>query len=326
MRAMSLPEMALMARQRVDIGGQNTAFGGNAGDNVTDQEITSYFNLAIPKLWTLLTATLPDNYGQAPQPYYFPITSGVSVYPLPADFKSLLGCDVALDNTGNNWTSLRPYNWHERNKYAYLQASTFTYVPWSNIQYQVQGNNPANLAFIPNIGPLPGNIRVTYITAAPYLCQSLPTAYAVSTSYALGALVYVSITPTNGNATNQVFMALNAGSSAGTAPSWLVPGVTTDNNIQWAYKGPLSLFATEFDGISGWEDYAIIDVAIRIGIKQEFDVSLLIGEQQQAMQRIMAEAKDRTAVDPQCIMPGWGSGEGSGGSWGGSGFGGGMGW
>ncbi len=337
MRSMSLPEMALLSRQFVDIGGQQNAFGQNGDDNVTDSEITSYFNLAIPRLWKILTGKMPQNYSFA---YYnFPIVSGTSVYPLPADFKTILGVDVALDPTNSNWVSLNPYNIHERNQYSYLQASTFSYVPWSNIKYQLQdllGNDPEGntqgpqggqyggaISFIPNIGPLPANIRCSYQRAPPILCQTLPVLYQTGMTVVQGQIVYVPITLTNGIETNLCFFATNGGITGGSPPNWNVPGTTLDNGIVWAFKAPLSLFATTFDGIAGWEMLPILDVAIRIGIKQEFDVSGLMAEREKFEASIDSEADQRTAGDPQCISPGWGMQEGSNG-WGGGGWGGGM--
>jgi len=310
--------MALMARQLVDAGGQQNAFGNNSNDNVTDQELTSYFNVAVPELWSLLLSKFAENYGF--NYYQFPVASGTSLYPLPADFKSCLAVDVALDDSGSNYVNISPYNIHEQNIYSYLSASTFTYVPWSNIRYQVQGNN---MSFIPNIGNLPGIIRMRYQPTAPILCYTLPAAYATSTGYPAGSLITVQQTPTNGVATTQVFMSLNTGTSGGTAPTWNIPGTNLDNGILWAYKGPLSLFATEFDGICGWEMIPILECAMKIGVKQEMDVSALMAQKQALIARIEIDAANRNSGDPVCITPGWGSIENGGNTgfgWGSGGF------
>lgn len=321
--------MCLLSRQFVDAGGQENAFGGNGDDNVTDSEITSYFNLAIPRLWKILTAKQPSNYSFA---YYnFPIISGTSVYPLPADFKAILGVDVALDPTNTNWVSLKPYNVHERNRYSYQQASTFSYVPWSNIMYQLQdllgtpytqgGQYGGALSFIPNIGPLPANIRCSYQRAPPIMCAALPANYQTGHAYAQGDLVQVQLSPTNGPGvpTYQVFLALNGGTSGSMAPAWNIPGITGDNGIVWAYKAPASLFATTFDGIAGWEMLPILDVAIRIGLKQEMDVAGFMQEREKFEASIDEETDKRLGADPNCVAPGWGAMEspgGFGGDWG----------
>jgi hypothetical protein len=309
--------MALMARNLVDAGGQNNAFGTNSNDNISDAEITSYFNVAVPELWSLMLSKQSAQYSLL---YYsFPIVGGTSSYPLPADFKSIIACEVALDSSGTNYVTVLPYNSHESNIYSYLSASTFTYVPWSNIRYQTQGNN---INFIPNVGQLPGNIRIRYAQAAPILCYTMPAAYATATNYTQGALVYVPLTPTNGVLTNQVFMALNAGTSAGSAPTWPVPGTVIDNpgasQILWAYQGPQSIFATEFDGICGWEMLPILEVATKIAIKQDKDPDALMAQKQALIIRLEADVDDRNSGDPMCISPGWGSIEGGGinGGWG----------
>lgn len=319
MRVLSLPEMCLLARQFVDLGGQQNAFGGNAGDNVTDSEMVSYFNLEVPEVWALLTSKFPENYYF--RYYNIPIASGVSVYPLPADFKAILGVDAAFNSAQNNWFTILPYNIHERNQYSNYIANPVPNATWSNIRYQLQDGN---ISFTPNLASLPGAMRLSYQYAAPILCATLPAAYATATVYAQGALIYVPLTATNGVQTNQVFLALNAGTSGGSAPPWLVPGTVSDNGILWAYKGPLSIFQTEFDGISGWEQIPILSVAIRCGLKQEMDCSSLMAQKQALLARIDAEAANRTAGDPQCVTPGFGMMEGNFGQGGFGGWGGGW--
>lgn len=48
-----------------------------------------------------------------------------------------------------------------------------------------------------------------------------------------------------------------------------------------------------FDGINGWEEYVIIDAAIKMLQKEESDVSILMGQKQMLTKRIEAMAENR---------------------------------
>lgn len=311
MRAMSLVEMSLLARQMTDTGGQENAFGGNSESNVEDSELTAYFNLAVPELWNILLSKAPENWNYAV--YYIPVVNGVSNYVLPADFQNILGVDVFPNQNQTACFTIDIYDMAKRNKYSYGLGNALINVTWSNIKYQLQGNT---LNFIPPQGNLPGTIRILYQQAAPILCANLPIAWAEDATHAQGDLVSYSITPATGVATSQTFVALNGGTSGGTAPSWNVPGTTTDNTITWAYKAPTSMFATTFDGISGFEIIPILECAMKIGIKQEMDVSAFAAQKQDAIERIKISTGKRRSGEPDALSPAWGNWNNNGG-WGG---------
>jgi len=75
------------------------------------------------------------------------------------------------------------------------------------------------------------------------------------------------------------------------------------------------------DGVSGWEEYIVIDVAIKMMQKEESDVSALMVQKQQMIQRIESAAENRDAGRPPRVVDNlysdlwWptGSGIGSGG-------------
>ena len=109
-----------------------------------------------------------------------------------------------------------------------------------------------------------------------------------------------------------------------TLPPWNVPGTTQDGTILWAYQCPLSLCQTTFDGVAGWEDYIILDTAIKCAVKQEMDTSALMMQRQAMLQRIEAEAANRQAGDPMVVTGGYGGLEGDGMDGDNCGFGGGS--
>jgi hypothetical protein len=71
----------------------------------------------------------------------------------------------------------------------------------------------------------------------------------------------------------------------------------------WEIPQPstLSLDTDTFDGISGWEEYVIIDAAIKALQKEESDVSVLLGQKQAMIVRIQAMAEQRDAGSPATV-------------------------
>jgi hypothetical protein len=321
MRSVAVQQLALQVRQRADLSGQQNAFGSNSGGNITDTEMLAMLNASYAELWDILTEKFGENYSF--NTYNLPIAQGTYDYQLPFDFFKLLGVDLALDNTLQNWSQIKPYTLKDRNLFSYPLQPYLAYPGWQNIRYMVQGQI---IDFQPKLGPFPGNVRVWYIPACPTLCASLPVAWASSTATAQNALVYASVT-VNGETQNFVFLALNSGTTGGSAPSWNVPGTTSDNGIFWAAQAPLSLYATTADGVDGWEDYIVLDSAIKSLAKQQRPADVFEAQKQALMARINRAAKDRIAGDPTVISGGFGALEGGpsyGGYFNGFGFGGGW--
>lgn len=71
---------------------------------------------------------------------------------------------------------------------------------------------------------------------------------------------------------------------------WYSPKATT-----------LSLDADTFDGVNNWEEYVVIDAAIKMLTKEESDTSTLMSQKQAIGSRIMAMSDDRDAGEPDSI-------------------------
>jgi hypothetical protein len=303
-RAVAFQQLALQIRQRGDLDGQQNAYGANTNNYITDTELGSIINGSLCEVWDVLIAAYGDNYAWGT--YIIPVVQGTYSYQLPFDFYKEAGVDLALDSTGQNWASVRPYTLRDRNLFSFPLQTALAYAGWQNVRWQIQGQI---LNFLPQIGPLPGQVRLLYYPCAPVLVATLPTAYAASTAYPSGQLVSVSVT-TNGETATQVFCALNAGTSGGSAPSWPVPGAVTDNNILWAYQGPIGLFSQTFDGISGFEELLILDATIKCLVKQEADVTSLAQQRTAFLGKITKMAANRQAGDPMVVSGGFGMCEG----------------
>ena len=321
MRSLAVQQIALAVRQRADLSGQQNAFGGNAGGFIIDPELLTDINSSVAMVWDKLVEKFPENYayGYDGNPsgigYIFPIQQGTYQYNLPFDFYKEKGVDLSLDASLQNWSTMRPYTLRDRNLFSYPLQTTLAYAGWQNMRWNINTRQPGQLpqiSFLPKQGPLPGTVRLLYATAAPILCYPLPAARANSTAYAANALIYVPVTLETGLTVNQVYCAINGGTSASSAPSFPVPGVVEDGNILWAYQGPQSLFTATLDGINGYEDLVILDAAIKTGVKEETDVSAMMAQKAEWMERIDYAAANRNSGDPMPISGGFGLSEGGG--------------
>lgn len=108
-----------------------------------------------------------------------------------------------------------------------------------------------------------------------------------------------------------------------------VPISQAGNTVRcWYAPRPRSLVADTdiFDGISGWEDYAIVRAAIKARIKEESDTTDLKAELADLQLRIDAVAESRDVQEPETVSDskrrnfGWLGGDGDEG-WGGNGSG-----
>jgi hypothetical protein len=312
-RSQSFVEIALAVRQRADLGGQQNAFGQNAGDNITDSEMQFMIWASTARLWSKILQNFPENYYF--NTYLIQTVSGTYSYPLPYDYLKTIKVGIQINVGSSYYYNILPYNIHEQDNFNFIPGFIAPVSGWSTLRYQVQGNN---IVFQPQTGSLPGSIRLQYIPCAPFLCPTLPSAWAATTAYVQGALVSFPVVVA-GVTTPQVFIALNAGTSGGTTPAWNVPGTVVDNGITWAYKGPVSLFQTTFDGIEGWEDYIVLDCAIKSSVKQESSaVQDMQAQKAELVSDIEVEGANRQAGDPMTVTGGFGMREGGafGGGWG----------
>ena len=74
---------------------------------------------------------------------------------------------------------------------------------------------------------------------------------------------------------------------ARTLKVWYIPAYTT-----------LSQDSDTLDGVNGWEEYVIVDAAMKALSKEESDVSVLMAQKQALIQRIEAAAQNRDAGAP----------------------------
>ncbi len=77
---------------------------------------------------------------------------------------------------------------------------------------------------------------------------------------------------------------------------WIIPNPTGVRTIQVWYVPHAPILendSDEFDAINGWEQYLIVDVAIKMLMKEESDISAHLLEKQQLEKRIKTMASNR---------------------------------
>jgi hypothetical protein len=111
---------------------------------VSDDELVTYINSGLYALYDLLVMKFGNDYYMAP-PIKF-ITDGVtdryllpdgSVPGVPAFYK-LAGVDIMLGPSPDSWVTLRPFNFIDRNRFAFPNIQTVYGA--ANLRYRLSGN------------------------------------------------------------------------------------------------------------------------------------------------------------------------------------------
>ena len=85
---------------------------------------------------------------------------------------------------------------------------------------------------------------------------------------------------------------------------WLTPLPAGGQQLRLLYiprMTPLALDTDLLDGVSGWDEYVVIDAAIKCLQKEESDVSVLSGQKGAMIARIEAAASNRDVGNPMTV-------------------------
>ncbi len=294
----SLGAIRIQAQQRSDLENNQA---------VTTAEWNQYISQSYKELYDLLVAAYGDDYYVATN-YQFSLT-GANNYALPdgtttfanADggqaqkFYKLLGVDLQYSASPSGWISLRRFELLERNKLNYPNTAV-NYNGYSNLRYRLEGDT---ITFVPY--PMASQqARIWYIPAPTSLQFMLPA----STTLNDGLLT---LSDTTGlTAGMNVFANDNQGLIRSNTVITSVGSTSVMISSSCTATKASAIFSfwqdsTAFDGISGWEEYVVIDAAIKAQIKQEADFSGLAGQKQAMMMRIEAMANGRDAGQAQHV-------------------------
>lgn len=287
----SLGFLRIQSQMRADL--ENNA-------SVSNAEWNAMISNSYKRLYAMLVAAYGNDYFVSNY-YQFPLTNA-QTYALPdgtptfldatgitaPKFFKLLEVDLQYSSSPSGYVTLRRFEEIERNKYAYPNTAVNWY-GYSNLRYRIQGNF---LSFVP-IPQAGQTVRIKYIPAPTSLQFNLP-GYSVAASAVIGSM----------SDTTGVTAGMNIFSyQTNVLPSNLtVTGVSTTtmtlsgNSLSSNSANIFAMWndAATLDGLAGWEEYIIIDAAIKAQIKQEGPSQELMAERQAMRTEIeaMAEARD----------------------------------
>lgn len=214
-------------------------------------------------------------------------------------FYKLLGVDLQYSSSPSGYVSLKRFEFIERNKFA----SPNTSVSWngySNLRYRLEGDN-LFLVPIPMVGQ---TARIWYAPAPTNLQFRLPAA-SVAASAVLGSMSDTTGVTIGMNITGTGIPANTTVSAVGSTT------ITLSQNASASLTSTLASIwsdSTLIEGIAGWEDFVIVDSAIKAQGKQENDTSNLWTERAAMVERINAMAEGRDAGQAQHVSDVLGAG------------------
>lgn len=275
----TLGSLRLRAQQESDM--VNSSF-------VSTSEWNSYLSASYKELYDLLVGAYGNEYYVA-TPYQFTTDGTSKLFSLPTDLYKLLGVDLQIGNSQNSYVSLKPYNFPERNKYAVPNIQAF--YGYTNLRYKMVGTQ---ISF--NMIPVGGQvIQLWYVPE--------PTPLQVQQSCSITA------SSTTGTATDGTKIASGNSVDGTGIPSGTTVTVST-NTLTFSQASTVTNLlatlsfwsdSTLFDGISGWEEYVVIDAAMKAMGKEESDVSLLLARKSAMLARINDMAEARDAGEPMTV-------------------------
>lgn len=275
----TLTDLRNQSRQRADM--VNSTF-------ITDAELDGYINEGFLELYDLLTQKFGDEYFHTS----FEITIGptANVYALPSDFYKLKGVEIDQAGGGNRFTTVVPFMFQERNRYAF------------------------------NSTQLPSRIvRIRYVPTATRLTDTAQTFATTDVSTANDTITEAD----HGLSTSRPITF----TTTGTLPAGLTLNTTffvifvdvntfkVASNLQNAFDetpvditdvgtGTHTIVANKdrFDFIDGYESYVIWRAVEMMKEKEESDTQVATGNVLRATERIESAAGNRDAALPQRII------------------------
>lgn len=318
----TLGNLRLQAQQRSDKVGSNF---------ITVPEWNTMLNASYKELYDILVTTYGSDFYVAAA-YQFATVANTQTYPLPdgvttisldtglvaAPFYKLYGVDLQVTPDPNSWITLKRYEFADRNKYWKNNSTAYTTYGYTDLRYKVVGDNiwlttiPAagqtiQLWYIPQPVNLQQGVVGSFTSGSPTVTIADTSALEVGMSLDNQYIPTSSGTPATilSIVTNTSFtMSANATASA-----------TSQNIFAWSDTA-------SFDGISGWEEYIVIDAAIKANLKEETDTATLQMQKLEMKKRIEGTAPNRDAAMAPCVS----DNVSEGGFRGGGGFGGGDEW
>ncbi len=276
MGLVTLSQMNAQVRQLADV--------VSAQGQFPDAEINSYINNSFQKLYDKMVGEFGEDYFVA-SPYSLNILPGQDTYPLP-------GVAAAV------WLPLTTYTLG-----ALVQNINGVYVATSSTGESAASGGPSGLG----TGIVDGTVTWSYIQPF-YKIMGVDVALNSSTN------LFISIKRFNFNERNLYNWTPVAWNTLGVANVMyrlqggnirFVPGPVLPSaiaRIWYIPQMPLLVNPTDsFDGVNGWEQYVILDAAIKVRIKEQNEVADLVALKEDELARITASMRNRDAGAPPTV-------------------------
>lgn len=268
---------------------------------VSDLAIATHINNSGKELYDILIGAYGNDYYMAP-PANFTTDNINDTFALPdgilqfndnngnpftaAPFYKLAGVDLQLGATPQSYVTLRTFPFGERNKFAVPNFASF--YGFTNIRYRLYGSNPQQIWFTPL--PAAGlTLRIRYSPKMPNIVSSFVT------NGTIGTPTLITTDLLSPQVNQNIF---GPGIPQGTIISAIpTPGTLTLSQVLTApvVNQVVQVFSytQPMDWYNGWEEYIVIDAAIKMLGKEESDVSVLAARKKDIFMRIQSIAENR---------------------------------
>lgn len=285
----SLGYLRMQAQQRSDT-------ENNPAISIT--EWNQYLSSSYKELYDMIVAAYGNDY-YCGLPYTFPLTGGqfyglpdgsinylINGQPAPAFYK-LLGVDLQYSASPTGWVTLGNFELIERNKFQVPNTST-NFLAYTNLKYRLAGNQ-LWYSPIPSAGQLS---RIFYVPEPTSLIFA-PSCALTATNAMVGVSDATSLIPGMSLYYPSAFPAGATILSVNTTNNTIVVSAAPTLTVPVAII-PFWIDSATLDGVSGWEEYVIVDAAIKAKDKLEFPTDVLERQKEKMTKRVesMAEGRD----------------------------------
>lgn len=288
----TLGSIRWQARQQADLEGN---------DSVSDPEFNQYLSQSYKRLYNMLVAAYGNDYNVAPlfqfnvsNSQYYPLPNGQiaslgTTSFAPALFK-LIGVDLQYSSSPSGFITLKRFEEINRNRYGFPNSAV-NLNGYSNLRYRLSGSN---IEFVPI--PMAGQlVQLKYIpkpTQLQYInvCATVGS-MSLSMNDVTDLAVGMSVQGPSGESVVQLGSKITVVDAAPINQVTLsLPTLSASPTQTLAFW----IDSVVFDGVSGWEQFMVLDSAIKANIKQENPVQELINERAMLIQEIdgLAEGRD----------------------------------
>jgi len=300
----TLLDLMTLIRQEVDM---------VSSQFVTEPELVGYVQNSYKDLYNLLVTAYGEDY-YASIPATIVTVGSQDKYDLPTGnnqfldgegntitppaFYKLLGVDLQLSpNNPQGYITLKTFPFSERNRFAIPNFASFW--GFTNIRYRLLGDQ-LWLTPIPASGQ---KIRLYYVPRPTNLINTI-----IGGVTAQSATVNVSANQIGSCAVGQnVFGSGILADTTIIAVDTILNTITMSKVSQGTSTTPLQVFDynTPIDGIAGWEEFIVIDAAIKCRDKEESDVTVLVArrmKKEKDLEGIAANRDPGTAARTADVM------------------------